>query len=169
MLWAAGCGTPAGNVTSSGAGTPELGPDCLKRAQGQVGGIIGMIEQGRDCADIVTHRAAVSKALDKAGFAVIATGLKQCLVEDPSGKQRRYVRAREAVPVPGLSAARSSPGDRQRPRLAAGSSNHRSWSKPGDTSAFLPEDVGTPWARMRLASSRCPSRMDVGAVDSWRG
>ncbi len=58
----------------------------LKRAQGQLGGIIRMIEDGRDCTDIVTQMAAVSKALDRAGFAVIATGLKQCLTESPDGE-----------------------------------------------------------------------------------
>lgn len=57
----------------------------LKRAQGQIGGIIRMIEEGRDCKDIVTQLAAVSKALDRAGFAVIAAGLRQCLTDDPSG------------------------------------------------------------------------------------
>ena len=53
----------------------------LRRAQGQIGGVLKMIEDGRDCQDIVTQLAAVSKALDRAGFAVIAAGLKQCLVE----------------------------------------------------------------------------------------
>lgn len=57
----------------------------LKRAQGQIGGIVRMIEDGRDCADIVTQMAAVSKALDRVGFAVITAGLKQCLTEDPTG------------------------------------------------------------------------------------
>lgn len=53
----------------------------LKRAQGQIGGIIRMIEEGRDCQDIVTQLAAVSKAVDRAGFAVIATGLRQCITD----------------------------------------------------------------------------------------
>jgi DNA-binding FrmR family transcriptional regulator len=53
----------------------------LRRAQGQIGGILRMIEEERDCAEIVTQVAAVSKALDRAGFAIIATGLKQCLME----------------------------------------------------------------------------------------
>ena len=57
----------------------------LRRAEGQIGGVIRMIEGGRDCADIVTQLAAVSKALDRAGFAVIATGLRQCLTESPDG------------------------------------------------------------------------------------
>ncbi len=50
----------------------------LKRAQGQVGGVIKMIEEGRDCADVVTQLAAASRALDRAGFQIIATGLQQC-------------------------------------------------------------------------------------------
>lgn len=56
----------------------------LKRAQGQIGGIITMIESGRECRDVVTQVAAVSKALDRAGFAIIATGMQQCLSE-PGG------------------------------------------------------------------------------------
>ena len=51
----------------------------LRRAQGQLGGVLRMIEEGRDCQDIVTQLAAVSRALDRAGFAVVAAGLKQCL------------------------------------------------------------------------------------------
>ena len=54
----------------------------LKRAQGQIGGVLKMIEDGRECQDIVTQLAAVSKALDRAGFAVIAAGLRQCMVSD---------------------------------------------------------------------------------------
>lgn len=53
----------------------------LRRAQGQIGGILNMIEQGRDCEDIVTQLAAASRALDRAGVAIISTGLKHCLLE----------------------------------------------------------------------------------------
>ena len=45
-----------------------------------------MIEQGRECKDIVTQLAAVNHALDRAGFALIATSLKQCLAE-PGGAE----------------------------------------------------------------------------------
>jgi DNA-binding FrmR family transcriptional regulator len=51
----------------------------LRRAQGQLGGVIAMIESGRDCADVVTQLAAVSRALDRAGFKIVATGMRQCL------------------------------------------------------------------------------------------
>lgn len=50
----------------------------LRRAQGQLAGVISMIEQGRDCKEVVTQLAAVSRALDRAGFKIVATGLKEC-------------------------------------------------------------------------------------------
>ena len=60
----------------------------LRRVLGQVGGIIRMIEEGRDCADVVTQLAAASRALDKAGFKIIATGMRQCMVQDDEGTRR---------------------------------------------------------------------------------
>ena len=57
----------------------------LRRAEGQLSGVIRMIESGRDCKDIVTQLAAVSRALDKAGFSIVASGIKQCLAEDGDG------------------------------------------------------------------------------------
>ncbi|CAL9279389.1 MULTISPECIES: metal-sensitive transcriptional regulator [Streptomyces] len=53
----------------------------LRRAQGQIAGVIKMIDEGRDCEDVVTQLAAASRALDKAGFAIIATGLEHCLTD----------------------------------------------------------------------------------------
>ena len=53
----------------------------IKRAQGQLAGVLRLLEEGRECEDVVTQLAAVSKALDRAGFAIVASGLQQCLVE----------------------------------------------------------------------------------------
>ena len=72
----------------------QLDPDAmvpvvkrLKRAQGQIGGIIRMLEEGRDCTEVVTQLAAVSKAIDRAGFAVIAGGLRQCLLDETTDSE----------------------------------------------------------------------------------
>jgi len=54
----------------------------LKRAQGQLSGVVKMLEEGRECEDVVMQPAAVSRALDRAGFAVVASGLKQCMVQE---------------------------------------------------------------------------------------
>ncbi|MGW1275734.1 metal-sensitive transcriptional regulator [Streptomyces tsukubensis] len=62
----------------------------LRRAQGQITGVIRMIEEGRDCEEVVTQLAAASRALDRAGFAIIASGLQQCLAEmEPDGRSGR--------------------------------------------------------------------------------
>jgi DNA-binding FrmR family transcriptional regulator len=54
----------------------------LRRAEGQLAGVIRMLEDGRECEDVVTQLAAVSKALDRAGFALIAGGLRECLATE---------------------------------------------------------------------------------------
>ena len=51
----------------------------LKRAQGQLAAVITMIEDGRECRDVVTQLAAVSRALDRAGFKIVASNMRQCL------------------------------------------------------------------------------------------
>lgn len=68
----------------------------LRRAQGQLGGVIRMIEEGRNCQDVVVQLAAVSRALDRAGFAVVASGLRQCLA-DPGGADTLDVAALEKL------------------------------------------------------------------------
>jgi DNA-binding FrmR family transcriptional regulator len=60
----------------------------LRRAEGQIRGVIAMLESGRDCAEVVTQLAAVSRALDRAGFKVIASGLQQCVAAQADGEDR---------------------------------------------------------------------------------
>ena len=60
----------------------------LKRVQGQIGGVIRMIEAGEDCSAVVTQLAAASKALDRAGFKIISTGMQQCLTKDATGERK---------------------------------------------------------------------------------
>ncbi|HZD02351.1 MAG TPA: metal-sensitive transcriptional regulator [Actinomycetes bacterium] len=66
----------------------------LRRAEGQLRGIIGMLEEGRDCTDVITQLAAVSRALDRAGFKLIASGLQQCMTEQAAGEEPSIDQAR---------------------------------------------------------------------------
>jgi DNA-binding FrmR family transcriptional regulator len=59
----------------------------LKRAQGQLAAVIRMLDDGKSCEDVVTQLSAVSRALDRAGFAIIASGLKQCLAQPESADE----------------------------------------------------------------------------------
>lgn len=58
----------------------------LKRARGQIDAVIRMLEAGEDCEAAVPQLAAAAKAIDRAGYSIIATGLKQCYREEgPDG------------------------------------------------------------------------------------
>ncbi|MBG6191583.1 DNA-binding FrmR family transcriptional regulator [Arthrobacter sp. CAN_A212] len=73
--------------------TSELTPviNRLKRAQGQLAAVTRMLEDGKDCKDVITQLAAVSKALDRAGFAIIATGLEQCLTSEDATMDKKQL------------------------------------------------------------------------------
>ena len=58
----------------------------LRRVEGQIGGIVRMLEEQRDCADVVTQLAAASRALDRAGFHLLASGMRQCLAAAEDGQ-----------------------------------------------------------------------------------
>lgn len=63
----------------------------LRRAQGQLAGVIAMVEQGRECKDVVTQLAAVSKALDRAGFKIVACGLRECAAGDEGELEKLFL------------------------------------------------------------------------------
>lgn len=73
---------PAPSHTLTDAETVRAVRTRLRRAQGQIGGVLAMLEEGRSCQDVVIQLAAVNKAVDKAAFMLIATALRECLQED---------------------------------------------------------------------------------------
>ena len=50
----------------------------LCRAAGQLHGVIGMLEAGRDCEAMLTQLAAVSHAVHRAAYLAVADQLRQC-------------------------------------------------------------------------------------------
>ncbi len=53
----------------------------LKRAQGQLGAVLRMMEDGRNCDEIITQMSAVSKAINTAAFTLLTSSMKECLIE----------------------------------------------------------------------------------------
>ena len=53
----------------------------LRRIGGQVQGVERMLNEGRECKDVVTQLAAISKAVDRAGLKLVAAGLAFCLAD----------------------------------------------------------------------------------------
>lgn len=66
----------------------------LHRAEGQLHGVIAMLESGRDCGEVLTQLAAVSHALDRTGFVMLAGGLQQCLTTSQTDDERAGAVAR---------------------------------------------------------------------------
>lgn len=67
----------------------------IKRAQGQLSGVLRMLEEGRDVQEIVNQLKAVSRALDRAGFAIIAAELREAsargrVTEEDLAQLERY-------------------------------------------------------------------------------
>lgn len=57
----------------------------LRRANGQLSAVINAVEGGAHCRDVVQQLSAVSKALDRAGFLLISTALRECIT-NPDGE-----------------------------------------------------------------------------------
>jgi len=60
----------------------------LARAQGQLGGIIKMLEEGRDCTDVLTQLAAANSAINRAAFSLIASGIANCAANEAGDADR---------------------------------------------------------------------------------
>ena len=67
----------------------------LKRASGQLTAVIAAVESGGNCREVVTQLSAVSSAIDRAGFAIIATAMKDCLVDPESAEAQGGVTPEE--------------------------------------------------------------------------
>jgi len=56
----------------------------LRRARGQLDAVIAAVESGGKCRDVVTQLSAVSSALDRAGFVIVSSAMRDCAA-DPGG------------------------------------------------------------------------------------
>jgi DNA-binding FrmR family transcriptional regulator len=69
-------------ATPTSTGTTQV-VNRIKRAQGQLSGVLRMLEEGRELQEVVNQLKAVSRALDRAGFAIIAAELREATLKGP--------------------------------------------------------------------------------------
>jgi len=67
----------------------------LKRAQGQLAAVIAAVESGADCRPVVMQLAAVSSAIDRAGFTIISSAMKECLVDNAGDGDKKPLDVKE--------------------------------------------------------------------------
>lgn len=69
----------------------------LKRVDGQIKGVLGMMEQGKDCRDIVTQLSAARNAIDRAIGVIVSENLEQCVRENVERGENTDHLVRQAV------------------------------------------------------------------------
>lgn len=62
----------------------------LHRVSGQLAGIERMLDEQRECKDVVTQLTAATKALEQAGFKLVAAGLTYCLTNPEAAEASGY-------------------------------------------------------------------------------
>ena len=65
--------------------------DRLRRAHGQLGGVIRMLEGGRACEDVVTQLMAVRAAVDRAAGEVVMAHIDECMTRLPPEQVKETV------------------------------------------------------------------------------
>lgn len=53
----------------------------LRRVEGQIRGVQQMIQDGRNCADVVTQLSAINSAMDRVNYRLFAAGMRHCVVD----------------------------------------------------------------------------------------
>ncbi|WP_096155750.1 MULTISPECIES: metal-sensitive transcriptional regulator [Bacillus] len=54
----------------------------LRRLEGQVRGVLRLMDEGKNCKEVVSQMSAVRNAADKAIAHIVATNLQQCIIEE---------------------------------------------------------------------------------------
>jgi len=75
-------------------GTARTIVNRLRRVAGQIQGVAAMVEDDRNCDEIITQLAAASKALDRAGFQLLSAQVRQCLTAPPGQESQQLGLAR---------------------------------------------------------------------------
>ncbi|WML49707.1 metal-sensitive transcriptional regulator [Neobacillus sp. PS3-34] len=69
----------------------------LRRIEGQVKGVLSMMEQGKDCRDIITQLSAARSAIDRAMGVIVSKNLEQCVRENVEKGESTEHLVKEAV------------------------------------------------------------------------
>ncbi|PTX55112.1 DNA-binding FrmR family transcriptional regulator [Melghirimyces profundicolus] len=58
----------------------------LRRAQGQLAGVLRMMDDGKECKEVISQLSAIRKAVDRTMALLVASNLQQCLTEERTKK-----------------------------------------------------------------------------------
>lgn len=94
-----GAGVARAATTTASAPNVELDDETaaalirqLHRVQGQIGGIVRMLESGRECREVVQQISAATRGLHQTGFRLLTHVLEDCISEERAGHRSRHSR-----------------------------------------------------------------------------
>lgn len=69
----------------------------LKRSEGQIRGVLKMLEEDKDCRDVVIQLSAIRSSIDRAIGVIVAENLKDCLAMDDLSEGEKEEKIKEAI------------------------------------------------------------------------
>lgn len=69
----------------------------MKRIEGQVRGLLKMMEEEKECRDVVTQMSAVRSAIDRTAALIVSTNLERCIREEKKDGETSEDIIKEAV------------------------------------------------------------------------
>lgn len=69
----------------------------MKRIEGQVRGLLKMMEEEKECRDVVTQMTAVRSAIDRTAALIVSQNLEQCIREEKENGESSEDLIKEAV------------------------------------------------------------------------
>ena len=82
-------------MTSSDPDARKRTLNRLRRARGQLDAVIAAIEEDRPCREIVTQLSAVSSALDRAGYTIVSTAMRDCIADPDAARDEQGLTTEE--------------------------------------------------------------------------
>ncbi|MEG0384959.1 MULTISPECIES: metal-sensing transcriptional repressor [Solibacillus] len=69
----------------------------LKRIEGQIRGILRMMEEGQDCKDVITQLSAVRSGVDRTIGVIVSENLVTCVRESEGDEEKMNDSIQQAV------------------------------------------------------------------------
>lgn len=69
----------------------------LRRIEGQIRGVLSMMDDKRDCRDVVTQLSAIRSAVDKVLASVVVENLESCIRQDLENNSDTRESVKEAM------------------------------------------------------------------------
>ncbi len=69
----------------------------LKRSEGQIRGVLKMLDEDKSCRDVVTQLSAIRSSIDRAIGVIVAENLIECIGNEGINEHDREEKVKEAI------------------------------------------------------------------------